>query len=344
MLKYAAGFAIVLVSFAILNLVSRSGEEVPRDPVPVKLRIYPLRDFKIGAPDQVRFGALEWRGGFEVEADSSHFGGLSAIAFLDAEDELAIVSDTGTWIRTRLVGDADGQLRGFGPTTLQSLPGPDGRPLLGKELSDAESLAIRDENGRRVAYVGFERLNRVLAYPLDADGRPLRPRDVPLPFPRNRLRYSKGLETLAFAPPASSHAGALIAISERSLNRAGNIRGWIIGGPRPGAFAVRRHDDFDVTDGGFLPNGDLILLERRYRPADGVALRMRRIAGADLMPGKTIDGRRLIDVDMRHAIDNFEGIALRRNDRDETEILLISDNNHSILQRNIVMRFVLVED
>ncbi len=334
---------IAAVIAAGLATSADADEKIPLDPVPVELDTYPITTFKIGAPQATRFGALEWRGGIEIESDLDHFGGLSALVFLDDDGRFATVSDTGVWVVSKIIEDEAGRLSGLGATTLQSLPGPDGRPLLGKELSDAESLALRNEAGRVVAYVGFERRNRVLAFPLDAAARPERPRTVRLPFATGRLRYSKGLETLAFAPPQSPHAGALIAIAERSLDKRGNVLGWIIGGPQPGRFSVRRRDEFDITDGTFLDNGDLLLLERRFRPSDGVAMRIRRIAGDALKPGRTIDGEHLIDTDMAYAIDNMEGLAVRRNGGGEIEITLISDDNFSILQRTLMLRFVLVE-
>ena len=334
---------LAAVVAAVLVSTAHAAEDIPLDPIPVQFDTYPVKSFRIGAPEATRFGALEWRGGIEIESDLDHFGGLSSLVLLDDDGGFAAVSDTGVWLISKIVEDDAGRPIGLGPATLQPLQGTDGRPLLGKELSDAESLALRDEDGHRVAYIGFERRNRVLAFPLDTAARPGRPRNVRLPFATRELRYSKGLETLAFAPPQGAHAGALIAIAERSLDKQGNILGWIIGGPRPGRFSVKRHDEFDITDGAFLDNGDLLLLERRFRPSDGVAMRIRRIAAGELAPGKTIDGDYLIDADMRYAIDNMEGLAVRRNARGETEITLISDDNFSILQRTLMLPFVLVE-
>ena len=57
-----------------------------------------------------------------------------------------------------------------------------------------------------------------------------------------------------------------------------------------GAFAIVRRDDFDVSSARFLPDGDLLLLERRYTPGWGIAMRLRRIAGATITVGARLDG------------------------------------------------------
>jgi hypothetical protein len=56
----------------------------------------------------------------------------------------------------------------------------------------------------------------------------------------------------------------LIGFSERGLDAEGNLQSFIIGGPRPGSFSVQRTDDYDITDAALLPDGDLLLLERKF--------------------------------------------------------------------------------
>jgi hypothetical protein len=42
--------------------------------------------------------------------------------------------------------------------------------------------------------------------------------------------------------------GTLIAISERGLDQAGNLLAFLIGGPAPGTFAIKRIERFDISD------------------------------------------------------------------------------------------------
>ncbi len=87
---------------------------------------------------------------------------------------------------------------------------------------------------------------------------------------------------------------------------------------------------------------DMLLLERRYSPARGVAMRIRRIPLSLIKPDALVDGRILIDVDLAYQIDKMEGIAVHRNARNEAIITLVSDDNFSFIQRNLLLQFRLV--
>ena len=143
-------------------------------------------------------------------------------------------------------------------------------------------------------------------------------------------------------PAGQPLAGTLIALSERALDRAGNIKAFLIGGPTPGEFAVKRSDDFDISDCALLPSGDLLVLERRFTWTSGVAIRLRRIAAAAIRPGALVDGPELLFADMGYQIDNMEGLGVHRNAEGDVVLTLISDDNFSILQRTLLLQFRLV--
>ena len=71
-------------------------------------------------------------------------------------------------------------------------------------------------------------------------------------------------------------------------------------------------------------------------------MRIRRIPLADIKPDALVDGPPIIDVDLAYQIDNMEGIAVHRNAAGETILTLISDDNFSVLQRNLLLQFALV--
>ncbi len=58
-------------------------------------------------------------------------------------------------------------------------------------------------------------------------------------------------------------AGTLIALSERGLDADGNLIAFLVGGPSPGQFSVRRTNAYDISDATLLPSGELLLLERK---------------------------------------------------------------------------------
>ena len=183
---------------------------------------------------------------------------------------------------------------------------------------------------------------RVVEYAIEPVGMGPPLREIDFLIPRRELRYNHGMETVARAPANSHLQGARIVIAERSIDEDGNLFAAILEGPERGLFFVARSDGFDVTDGVFLPDGDLLLLERRFSLATGVAMRIRRIAGEDIRAGVLVDGMLLHEADMTHQIDNMESIDWWRRDDGALVIALMSDDNQSILQRTLYLEFVLV--
>ena len=133
-------------------------------------------------------------------------------------------------------------------------------------------------------------------------------------------------------------------MSEKSLDNDGNIFAAIVEGPNKGIFTVRRNGEFDITDGAFLPDGDLLLLERSFSMASGVKMRLRRIYGESIAKGAVADGPVLFEADMGYQIDNMEGLDVWTRADGAEMVSLISDDNHSILQRNIYLEFVLHDE
>jgi hypothetical protein len=82
-----------------------------------------------------------------------------------------------------------------------------------------------------------------------------------------------------------------------------------------------------------------LLLERRYSPARGVAVRIRRVPLAAIKEGALVDGAILIEADLAYQVDNMEGMAVSRDAAGETVITLVSDDNFSVIQRNLLLQF-----
>lgn len=298
----------------------------------------PITQFRIGSSEQ-RFGALEFVGGLELTAADREFGGMSAIRFLDAGRNFLGVTDTGFWYAGHIERDADGRPSGMGGFRMAPLLGPTGEPFARKWDADAESLAI---SGDRVT-VGFEREHRLLEYKLDTRDFASLPKALPLPLPREELRKNASLEAVAVSPASGPLGSVRVVLTEKSLNRNGDLFAAVLAGPRRGIFHVRRTDGFDISDAAFLPDGDLLVLERRYALVSGVALRIRRIAGEAIRPGATVDGEVLLKADMGYQIDNMEGIDVWTDGNGHSVLSLISDDNYSLWQRNLYLEFRLAE-
>lgn len=320
------------------SVLAQTSLRQPEPPVRIEVNAKPIPAFDLRDPSRLRFGSLAFRGGLELTSSYKDFGGVSALkVFADGQQFLA-VTDKGRWLRGRIVYEGPRPV-GIAEAEMAPILGTDGRPLAARGWYDTESLA---EDGGTV-YVGIERANRIVRFDYGRHG--LLARGVPLGLPGGvrGLPYNKGLECLAVVPRSLALGGALIAISERGLDADGNIKGFLIGGPTPGEFSVKRSDDYDVSDCAILPADELLVLERRFSWARGVAMRIRRIALAQLKPGATVDGPVVIEADMGHQIDNMEGLSVHRAANGDVVLTLVSDDNFSMLQRTLLLQFTLVQ-
>jgi hypothetical protein len=88
----------------------------------------------------------------------------------------------------------------------------------------------------------------------------------------------------------------------------------------------------------------MLLLERRLSLVRGIAIRIRRVPLSSLKEGAVVDGRTMVEADLAYQIDNMEGISIHRTAGGETIITIVSDDNFSVLQRNLLLQFAVVEE
>lgn len=308
-------------------------EAVERVVEQVEVSSRPIRTFRIRSPE-TRFGPLEYHGGLELRASYPEFGGFSSFRFVEPGKRIVGVTDKGMWFFASIERDEAFRPIGFTDFSMQPiLQGEHSHRE--KDVSDAEAIAIRGSK----AFVGFERQHRISQIELAADSAGNAERDIPPLIPLYELRTNRGFETLAFAPEDSALAGALVVVTEKSLDPAGNIFAAVLDGPRKGIFTVKRDSGYDVTDGAFLPNGDMLLLERRFSVLSGISMRIRRIPASAIAAGRVADGKVLLEAGMDYQIDNMEGLDVWRAPDGALMVSLMSDDNQSIFQRNLYLEF-----
>ena len=218
--------------------------------------------------------------------------------------------------------------------------GRDGKPITAHHWFDTESVALDGS----LVYVGIERVNRILRFDFGNGYTRAHGEEIEIPPAVRRLPFNRGLEAMVVVPRDKPLGGTLIAISERGLDAGKNIMAFLIGGSSPGQFAIRRTDDFDISDACLLPSGDLLVLERKFSLTGGVGIRIRRIALKTVAPGALVDGPAIFTADLGQEIDNFEGIDAFADSDGNTVLTLVSDDNFSLLQRTLLMQFTLIED
>ncbi|RUM97684.1 hypothetical protein EET67_11505 [Pseudaminobacter arsenicus] len=330
-----------IFAYAALNL-SLLIAPVHADPStvePIEVSSRQITQFHIGR-DETRFGPLEFVGGLEMTSPGRNFGALSAMRFLSPGGNFIGVADTGFWFFGRLERDEDQRPTGIADFRMQQMIDEAGEPIFEKWLVDAEGLAIRGG----IATVGFERNQRVAQFRIRPEAMKAPFRQLDFLVPAHELRMNRGFETIAYAPEGGRLGGALVVVSERSLDKNGDIFAAVLDGSQKGVFSVRRGDSFDITDGAFLPDGDLLLLERSFSMAQGVKMRLRRIEAATIGRGRLADGPVIMQADMNYQIDNMEALDIWRRSDGAVMVSLMSDDNHSILQRNLYLEFRLLEE
>lgn len=318
------------------------GPRFATEPTPITIGATPIASFDNRDPTRVRFGALEFRGGLALTSDFAAFGGISGLHIEADGAHILAVTDNGSWLKARIIY-RDGRPDGLADAEMAPLLGANGKPLAAQHSYDSESLTRIGD----FFYVGIERVERIVRFAVK-DGMTARGSDVVTPSDFKTFKYNKSLECLAAPPAGQPYAGELIAVTEESLDAAGNHRSFVLDPSARSAagtmrFTVKRSDDFDISDCTILPPGDLLLLERSFSFAKGVAMRIRRIPVDAIKQGAVVDGPVLIKADLGYQIDNMEGIAVHRNEAGETIVTLVSDDNFSAIQRNILLQFALVE-
>lgn len=318
---------------------STAPSEALAGPVAIEVNAREIAGFDTRDRARTRFGSLEFRSGIVMTSPHRGFGGLSGFRFLDSAGERFVaLSDKGDWMTGRLAYRGK-QVVGMTDVEMAPMLGPDGLPITTRQWFDTESLAVDGAT----AYVGIERTNQILKFDFGRDGVKAPGQPLTLPPAAQKLPFNKGIEALVYVPKPHRLGGALIAISERGLDSSGNIIGFLIGGPTPGQFSVKRTLDFDISDAVLLPRGDLLILERKFSLMTGVRIRIRRIAMASIVPGRVLDGPEIFDADLGNEVDNMEAIEVHQTADGQTVLTMVSDDNFSVVQRNMLLQFTLVD-
>lgn len=293
-------------------------------------------------PQHVTVGALDYVAGFALDSTAPEWGGYSGMVMAADGGSLVAVSDVGHWIRLELTHDADGKLTGVGAARLEPLLDEAGKPVAGKEWSDAEEI-VQAPDGQFL--VSFERHHRIWRY-ASVGGVPDGPaHSVPTPDAIQSLPENSGIEAMI-----ADAAGNLTIVAEGAEDGAITSRGWDWHARDHvwGEFAIERSDGFEPTSLALLPGPQsleaqkidwslLLLLERRYTPADGPAARISLLFPSPI--SDRVAGFTLATLRLPLSVDNFECLAVRRIDDDNAFVYLLSDDNQSDTQRTLLLQF-----
>jgi hypothetical protein len=289
-----------------------TSERVPLDP---------------GDPAHVKVGALTFLGGLSLSSSDGAFGGFSSMSVNG--DRFTLLSDGGNIVRFTL----DRQFRVSAPDFADLPAGPG----LGwtKSDRDSESMAVDPASG--AVWVGFERANEI-------------------------WRYGPGLTAPAahIAPPAMAgwaenggaeslvrlRDGRFLVIAETDRRRhSGGARNALMfsGDPVAGTgtgfrFGYLPPDGFDPSDAVELPDGRVLVLNRRIALPFTWSAKLTLIDPKAMKPGAILRGQEIATLGPPLNVDNFEGLAVTK-EGDATILWMVSDDNQLILQRTLLMKF-----
>ena len=286
-------------------------------------------------PADVKVGKLTYLAGYELTSGDRRFGGLSSLVISADGRDLVALSDRGYWVSMKLEHDGE-KLTGVGAATIGVLGSqyPGG---LTKMDADSESLA-QDKDGSYL--VGFEERHRIWRYPPDPSrpgpealsGRPV---DVPMPYLLQRAKDNESLESLTVLPDGEIFTALESPIPGEKENHA-----WLVGtdGQAKDLFYDAK-DGYSPTDFAVLPDGDVMVVERYFKPLFDIRARFRILKRSDIEPGAHLNGALIAGLKAPLTVDNMEGLAVRQANDGSTLIYVVSDDNYSAFQRTLLMEF-----
>jgi hypothetical protein len=332
-----AVLAVGLAAVAVLS--ARGGRTQAEASLPLEVTAVPL---DAADPSRTTVGPLRYRGGLWLRSTDPRFGGLSDLRVSRDGARLLAVSDCGLGFTASLSYDGAGRLAGLADPRLVDLPGVDGWPFAFGE-SDAESLVDADS-----LEVGFEGRGNILAYgtepPFAGPARRL-----PTPPALSACGRNRGLEAMA-----DTGDGRRLLICEGRRGASSTVPAWVGTGD---AWTAHEYpllfeggwagEPFRPTGAARLPNGDMLVLERRFPP---MGARLVRLSAASLDGDGLLEPREVARLEAPLTMDNFEGVEARTDDSGRTLVYLLSDDNSCAkaggsggpgLQRTLLLLFAL---
>ncbi len=274
-------------------------------------------------PARRRVGALTWLGGLELGSPDPAFGGFSALTVEGGR--ITLLSDGGNVVRFGLrSGQATAPVFG-------NLPGG---PATGWEKRDRDSESMTVDPRTGTVWVGFERANAIWRY---RPGLARADRFARPPAMRG-WEANGGPESMTRLAD-----GRFLVIAEQRTHGPGREALLFAGDPTsdrrpPLRFRYRPPAGFNPSDVIELPDGRLLVLNRRWTLPLRFASALVTIDPGAIRPGVVIGGREIarLAAPLIHA--NFEGIAATV-EGGRTVLWLCSDDDQDAWEHSYLVKF-----
>lgn len=320
-------FSLLLTAHVLAEVV------LADEPITVTSSSLPVFDRSVPGN---QFGPLTYLGGLALDSPDRNFEALSGLTIIG--NQIIMVTDEGYWVTAKIESDEAGVPAGLSNARIGALLDIDGTPMLTKRLADAEAVTLVGED----VWVTSERNQPIRAYALE-DGSFSGPARLPFgdvaPLSGSR---NQGLEAMVHITTGLLAGETLIFLEEPPRRAADPTAMRLMPDGSRQHFAIRRQDDFAITGAAMMPDGDVMLIERRFSWNDGIFMRLRHLPASDIATG-AVEGRIVLDADGGTLIDNMEGIAVTDHANGPI-ITLISDDNSNFFQRTVLLRFQIIGD
>ncbi|RDV07288.1 esterase-like activity of phytase family protein [Sphingorhabdus pulchriflava] len=279
-------------------------------------------------PKRKKVGALTFLNAWELRSDNSDFGGISALAVIGDSRFLA-VSDAGT-----LIGFTLGKSDRMEDSFIAVLPGAYGENVDYRDR-DSEGMTYDATSGQIwISYEARHAVRRLSPSLGRIDG-------------TKRLTFTKGWKANGgIEAIARLRDGRFVLFSETHQRADGSNSAYIYSGDpieagsQPKQFGYRAPEGYRPTDATTLPDGRLLILNRRIGLPDGFSAKLALLDPVAIAADKAIAPQVIATLASPLLVDNMEGLAITHEDG-RIIVWMISDNNFTALQRTILMQFAL---
>ena len=275
-------------------------------------------------PTMRRVGGLEFIAAWELRSKNGDFGGISALTALK-DGRFVGIGDAGTLIGFGLTNDATTDRPFIAP--LPNLHGPE----INYKDRDSEGIAYDPDSGQ--FWVSFEGHHAIRRY----SGSFARLTGIMRPAAMQNWPKNKGAESIIrlkngqfiiIAESVDDGTHPALLFSGDPVDRGTNIT----------QFRFRPPAGYRVTDGVQLPDGRIALVNRSIGFLQGFSAKISLLNPNDISISAVAAGTVIASLASPLLVDNMEGIAVT-TEGSRIYLWLVSDNNFSILQRTILMKF-----
>ena len=315
----------LLLVFVLLTTIDGPGPRPRREGPGEAPLVYTPVALQADDPARRDVGRLHFLGGWELDSPDRRMGGLSAIHVENGE--VIAASDAGTILRFPLPGTVAQPRVRFQPI----VDGP--RPGRGRGTRDSEGLLVVGDK----LWISFELYNAIWRY----DRASLRGETGAQPRPMSGWWGNSGPEAIVRL------ADGRTLVLEEGLEDGVPLRDAILfaGDPAvPGtptlSLHYRRPPGYRPTDAALLPDGRILILNRRFAWLRFSA----KLLVADLRTppaGGIIAGQEVATLEAPLVIDNMEGLAVTQ-ENGRTIVWLVSDDDFMrLFRRTLLLKFEL---